>query len=192
MPCWPVASGAGGIVPRLDVGIATAVGFAVTAVFLDQLAKLTVTARLGPSGSSHEVALVGRGIALRYVENTGAAFGLLRGQGVVLSVLAVTVLIVLVVSFRRIVGSSRIRAVAVGLVVGGAAGNLIDRARLGYVVDFVAVGSWPTFNVADSAISVGVVLLAYRLLVADASERAERGGLGAERLAARSTPPRDG
>ena len=111
------------------------------------------------------IELLGGGLVIEYVRNRGAAFGLLGELGPVLTVLAVVVLGALrsllpptaVVKSPWLVG-------AVGLIAGGAFGNLIDRLWLGYVVDFVTVGPWPTFNLADSAITVGVGLLAVSFL----------------------------
>lgn len=170
MPCWR-----GGKVPapvaRVVVGgVASSLALGLAVVLLDQFSKWIVTRQLGPGSPSHEVDLIGRSIGVRYVENTGAAFGLFGGQGMFVAGLAGMLVLLLLVFSRRIAGSSVGRACAIGLVIGGAVGNLIDRARLGYVVDFVAIGRWPTFNVADSAISIGVVVLALLLVRADASE----------------------
>lgn len=99
--------------------------------------------------------------------NTGAAFSFLAGAGgwqnLFFVGIAIVVSIVILVMIRRL-GSSELQvAVALALVLGGALGNLIDRLRLGYVVDFIDVHyqswHWPTFNVADSAITIGAILL---------------------------------
>jgi len=99
--------------------------------------------------------------------NTGAAFSFLSNAGGwqvwLLSILAVVIVAVLVVWLGRLGPGERWTAVALSLVIGGAVGNLIDRVRLGHVVDFldfyVGEWHWPAFNVADSAIFVGVVVL---------------------------------
>ena len=99
--------------------------------------------------------------------NTGAAFSFLAGAGgwqnLFFVGIAIVVSIVILAMIRRL-GSSELQvAVALALVLGGALGNLIDRLRLGYVVDFIDVHyrswHWPTFNVADSAITIGAILL---------------------------------
>ncbi len=98
------------------------------------------------------------GLALRY--NSGSAFSLFTGQAPVLAV--VTVVLVVVLAWLAWRARSAGTAVAVGLVLGGAAGNLCDRAfrsHHGDVVDFVSLTHWPTFNVADAGITVGLVLL---------------------------------
>ncbi len=97
--------------------------------------------------------------------NTGSAFSLLQGQRVLLAVLAVAVGAVLLAFAARSRRPSR--AAEVGLIVGGAAGNLVDRLARGdhgAVVDFVALHFWPTFNLADSCIVVGCVLLGWTLV----------------------------
>jgi signal peptidase II len=97
--------------------------------------------------------------------NTGSAFSLLQGQRVLLAVVALVVGVGLLAFAAR--SRRRSRAVEVGLIVGGAAGNLVDRLARGdhgAVVDFVALHFWPTFNLADSCIVVGCVLLGWTLL----------------------------
>ncbi len=136
------------------------IGIAVVVVMLDQFAKLAVVAALGPGRARHDVDLLGSLLRFEYVENRGAAFGVLRGQSALLLWFALGVLAGLVLFYRRLVTASPAVALGVGLVGGGAVGNLIDRIRFGYVVDFVAVGPWPRFNVADSAITIGVAILA--------------------------------
>lgn len=134
---------------------------AVVVVALDQASKAVVTAWLGPGSPERRWEVLGRFLAVEYVENTGAAFGVLRGQGALISVVAAVILVAVVAGFWRAATRSPWLSFGLGLVVGGAAGNLIDRALLGYVVDFVAVGTWPKFNAADAAITVGVLLLGW-------------------------------
>lgn len=126
-----------------------------------------VRAALGPEQAERTIGAIGSLVAIEYAENRGAAFGLFRGQGLALSLLAVAILVGLVLFYRRQPSPSLPLAVAIGLIGGGAVGNLIDRFRLGYVVDFIAVGRWPNFNLADTAISVGVVLLTVATLLDD-------------------------
>lgn len=127
---------------------------------------------------------------LVHVLNTGIAFGLFPSGGdlfgtVLLSLLGLGALTIVGAYFSRAESHQRLLLVALALIMGGAVGNLIDRLLLGAVTDFfdVYVGShhWPTFNVADSAISVGIGLLAWETLrspktdqVAEAAARRER------------------
>lgn len=145
-------------------------------VVLDQITKAVALDRLV---LGVPVELTGW-LALTLVMNPGLAFGLLGGLPAgwrwVVAVLSVLALVILVrIALRSLPSQSGGGRVAVGLVFGGATGNLIDRARWGAVVDFVDVHwrgyHWPAFNVADSAITVGVTLLALRLLTGPPATR---------------------
>ncbi|HEY2993815.1 MAG TPA: signal peptidase II [Methylomirabilota bacterium] len=139
-------------------------------VALDQVAKVLALDRL-PLGVS--VNLVDDLLSFTLVMNPGLAFGLLgsvpRAWRWVVAALSLVALAVLArVALRVLPDGGWVGRVAIGLIFGGAVGNLIDRARFGAVVDFVDVHwrgwHWPAFNVADSAITIGVALLAMRLI----------------------------
>ena len=141
-------------------------------LLLDQVTKFFALGRLFPG---HPVSVIDGFFALTLVLNPGLAFGMLgavpaawRWVVAVLSMGALTVLAVL--GARLLPAGGRATQLALGLVFGGAVGNLIDRGRFGAVVDFLDFYwrgyHWPAFNVADSAISVGVTLLALRMLLA--------------------------
>ncbi len=136
----------------------------VIVILLDQGVKLWLS----------QLWRVGQGIVVipgilnfRLVHNTGAAFSFLAGAGGwqrwLLIAIAILVVVVLVAILRRLKPGAHWTAIALALILGGALGNLIDRIRLGYVVDFIGVhwGNlyWPYFNLADSAISIGAVML---------------------------------
>jgi len=143
---------------------------AVVVVVLDQLTKLVVLDRLAPGAP---VTVVPGLVALTLVMNPGLAFGLLAGvppgwRWIVVPLSLLALLVLFRVALRILpTGGWRERS-AIGLVFGGAIGNLIDRARFGAVVDFVDVHfrgyHWPAFNVADSAITIGVAMLALSAL----------------------------
>lgn len=137
---------------------------------LDQITKLIALASLVPGASVHVIDGL---LAVTLVMNPGLAFGLLAGVPSgwrwVVALLSFVALVVLVqVALRVLPTGSWLDHGTLGSIFGGAVGNLIDRARFGAVVDFVDVyydgWHWPAFNVADSAITVGVALLALRLL----------------------------
>jgi len=143
---------------------------AAVVVVLDQVSKAVALAHLIPG---HPLVLAERWLSLTLVMNPGLAFGLLGtvppAWRWVVAALSIAALLVLArVALRVLLTGGVTSVIAVGLIFGGAVGNLIDRARFGAVVDFVDVHwrtwHWPAFNVADSAISVGVTLLALRLL----------------------------
>ena len=99
-------------------------------------------------------------------QNHHGAFGLFGSNGVLLLVLAVIVLVVFWLAFREHAAKSRLVSVAFGMIVGGAIGNMVDRVHFGYVVDFINFyGIWPNiFNIGDSCITIGVVLLLFSSL----------------------------
>ena len=140
------------------------VGIAVAVVIVDQLTKLWIMTTF----ALHEQQNIIPGVFdLVYVTNTGAAFGFLAGSKNLLRqsffvAVAIIALIVIVFAYGHLKRQGRIFVYALGLIAGGAVGNLIDRLRFGSVVDFLDfyLGSyhWPAFNVADSAITVGVAL----------------------------------
>jgi signal peptidase II len=141
------------------------VALAVVVVALDQLTKALIRRDL-PLYAVHEI--IPGLVSLVHGRNPGMAFGVLsRGgmpaQTVVLAILSGLVLLIVVVQWRRLGEAPLALRVALALVAGGAVGNLVDRVRLGYVTDFVHVywrtHQWPDFNVADSAITVGILLL---------------------------------
>ena len=143
---------------------------AAVVVVLDQVAKAVALAHLIPG---HPLVLADRWLSLTLVMNPGLAFGLLgtippAWRWVVAALSIVALLVLARVALRVLPTGGVTGVIAVGLIFGGAVGNLIDRARFGAVVDFVDVHwrtwHWPAFNVADSAITIGVALLALRLI----------------------------
>jgi signal peptidase II len=134
-------------------------------VVADQLVKALVVAtmRLGQS-----IDLLGTVVRFTRTANTGAAFGLLRGRGTIFIIVSAAAALAITAFRREIAKMRRWEQLAFALILGGAVGNLIDRIRLGSVVDFIDIGvnaaRWPAFNIADSAISVGVVILAINLI----------------------------
>jgi len=128
-------------------------------IVLDQVAKALVEANLF---AGEQVELWGP-LDLTLAHNEGVAFGLASGGGALLIALTVAALVFVGVLFAR--NPTRPGMwVAVGLLAGGALGNLIDRVRAGHVTDFVDVLSWPPFNLADVAITLGVAVLALSYL----------------------------
>jgi len=98
------------------------------------------------------------------VQNTGIAFGLFQNNPMLLTYLICFCVFLLALYSIRIRKESKIEQLAFALILGGAVGNLIDRFRLGWVVDFIDFRVWPVFNIADSGITIGVILLAWKLL----------------------------
>jgi signal peptidase II len=132
---------------------------AVVVFAFDRITKVVVESSV-PFGSSVDV--VGQWVRISHVTNSGAAFGLLPERTTLLSILSVVAVLAIVFYYRRLAADSRLIAATLGMQLGGAFGNLVDRIGQGYVVDFVDVGIpggvrfW-AFNVADSSIVVGIV-----------------------------------
>lgn len=146
-------------------------------VAIDQISKLWVRSHLLPGESLSEVGF----LRLTHVQNTGSAFGLFANQAFLLSLVAIVGLITILLFYRYVSESSILGSLALGLVFGGAVGNLLDRLRLGHVTDFIDVRlwhdfHWPAFNVADSAITVGVIALACFIFLALKKENGHTSG----------------
>ena len=149
---------------RRLLGYRTLLLIAIAVLVLDQLTKLWIATQLPfPTyGEPHAIRVIKGVFYLVHVGNTGAAWSLFAGQSVFLASLAAATLIAIFI-WRRALGlRDRVSQVSFGLLCGGITGNLIDRLAHGHVIDFldVHIGSYiyPTFNVADSAICVGVIL----------------------------------
>jgi signal peptidase II len=135
------------------------VGLAAAIVAADQLTKAWPTSALEPGQSTP---VVGDLLRLVFSENKGGLFGLLQGNALVFAVLSIVV-VGFIVAYHAQAGRDVLLSATLGLLLGGALGNLVDRLRLGYVVDFVDAGvgnlRWYTFNVADASISCAIILL---------------------------------
>jgi signal peptidase II len=164
------STGAGPASPGAAAGVptATASGRPLWRVFLvlaasilvaDQLTKAWLTSFLAPGES---VRVVDDLLRLVHGQNAGGLFGLFQGQALPFALVSIVV-VGLLVGYHWRSGRNPYLSITLGLLLGGALGNLLDRLRLGYVVDFVDAGigstRWYTFNVADAAISFAIVLL---------------------------------
>jgi signal peptidase II len=107
-------------------------------------------------------------------KNTGAAFGMLPGFSDVFTVLAIIVSLAILYYFPQVPREDWPLRLAMGLQLGGALGNLIDRVTIGYVVDFVSVGNFPVFNVADASISTGVAVLILGVWIKERRDRSSK------------------
>lgn len=156
---------------------------AAAAIVFDQLTKLWIVGSI-PNGGSVTVLPV---LNIIHTYNPGAAWSMFANAGGaqrwVFSALAVVVSVVLVYWLRRLsLASQRLLIAGLTLILGGAIGNVLDRLRLGHVVDFVQVhwadSYFPAFNVADSAISIGAVLVVLDALFESQRERKLKGAAG--------------
>jgi len=130
---------------------------AAAAFALDQGTKILAVAHLDPGSF---VPLLGGWLRLTLTHNVGSAFGLIGSGAIPLAASALVCVVVLGYVFRGGLVRAPVRSMPLGLIVGGALGNLLDRVRTGGVVDFIDLQVWPVFNIADAAITIGVGLLA--------------------------------
>ncbi|MDP8905417.1 MAG: signal peptidase II [Chloroflexota bacterium] len=150
---------------------------AATVWLADQVSKAWIAANFGPSapgapGAGAPTPVVGDFVRISVTHNTGGIFGLFGGSAAVLALASIFVVgLIIVYQARQGVRSHWLLTVALALLLGGALGNLTDRLRFGYVLDFVDVGigdvRWYTFNVADAAISSALVLLVLITVLGD-------------------------
>ena len=132
-----------------------ALGVIVVVVGLDQLAKHTIGTGVAPGQTRH---VIGSVLEFVYVRNTGVAFGVLAGGGTAVYV-ATAIALACLIGYLTLRPSQPWLWLPTGMLVGGAVGNLIDRATRGSVIDFIKLPHWPAFNVADMSITFGVIIL---------------------------------
>jgi signal peptidase II len=127
---------------------------------LDQLAKFIITRNLQVNQS---VPVIKGLFYLTLVQNRGAAFGILRNQTILF---VFTAIIAIILIYRELKSNKhkKLYSTALSLILAGALGNLIDRLIFGYVIDFLDFRIWPVFNLADSAITIGAILLGWSLM----------------------------
>lgn len=136
----------------------------VFVVILDQLSKYWIQNRF----SVHEsIPLIRNIFHFTYVQNIGAAFGILQNQRIFFVLITLVVILGIFIFVHRQNNIHKVAVYSLSMIVAGAIGNLIDRIRLGYVVDFFDFRIWPVFNVADISIVVGAILLSYYIIFLD-------------------------
>jgi signal peptidase II len=138
-------------------------GVAVVVVALDQLTKVWVSTSLAEGTWWTPLPALWRVLRVTHITNSGAAFGIFPDRGNFFVLIAVVVALAIVLYYRYLPSQGWLVRLSLGLQLGGAMGNLLDRIRYGHVVDFIDIGFWPIFNVADVAIVTGVGILAYCL-----------------------------
>lgn len=110
-------------------------------------------------------------VRIVHVPNTGVAFGMFQGFGDIFSIVAIIVALIIVFYFPRVPVSDWSLRLAMSLQLSGALGNLIDRLTIGHVTDFVSVGNFPVWNIADASITIGVVVLILGVLITEIEEK---------------------
>lgn len=155
----------------------------------DQYTKYLVSTNLAIGQAWMPIAALEPFVVVRHVRNSGAAFGMFpQGGSIFLAIAVVVVCAIAWYYYHRAHTAPLWVRLSLGLMLGGALGNMIDRIRFGFVVDFVDLGWWPVFNVADSSIVVGVTLLAIYMAFMQPKEAAEADAVTTPHSAV-STPP---
>ncbi|MFA5260660.1 MAG: signal peptidase II [Candidatus Omnitrophota bacterium] len=149
--------------PQLDIFFSLFTVFFV--VFLDRITKIFFSNILAEGESLPVIRHV---LHMTLVHNTGIAFGLFKNHGIVFIIVPMIAIVLLVYNIYYYKSNneklSRLYIIAFSMILAGAIGNLIDRIYYGYVIDFVDFQIWPVFNVADSAITLGAVIIALKCI----------------------------
>ncbi len=152
-------------------------GIAGTVIGLDQWTKWLVRGNIEFGGQWLPESLQWLMPYARFVNwhNSGAAFGMFQNGNMVFTVLAIIVISAIIYYYPHVEKEDWTLKLAMGLQLGGAAGNLIDRLLVGKVTDFISVGVFPVFNIADSSISIGVVVLLLGVWLKERSDKLKAG-----------------
>jgi signal peptidase II len=113
-------------------------------------------------------------VRIVHVQNTGVAFGMFQGFGDIFSIVAIIVALIIVFYFPRVPASDWSLRLAMSLQLSGALGNLIDRLTIGHVTDFVSVGNFPVWNIADASITIGVIVLILGVWITEIEEKKKK------------------
>lgn len=131
----------------------------IVVLSVDRLTKFLAIQNLKPL---HSIPVIKGIFHFTLVQNTGAAFGILKGAGIFFVVISIAAIILIGLNLRN--AKEKRYIIPLTLILSGATGNLIDRITLGYVVDFLDLRIWPVFNAADSAITIGAIILGWNIL----------------------------
>lgn len=142
-------------------------------IALDQITKAVIRNNIPFGGSWMPWEWLKQYFRFVHWENTGAAFGLFQGGGIVFAILAVFISVFIIYYYPQIPENEKLMRIAMSMQFAGAVGNLVDRVFRGPVTDFISVGNFPVFNVADSSITIGVGLLLLTFWLIERKEKRE-------------------
>ena len=135
----------------------------IAVLIIDQITKKIVMDSMQPNQT---IPIIENIFHITFVRNPGAAFGILQDQRMFFIVITSIIILVIIAIYWKLAHERNLMlTIALGLQLGGALGNYIDRIRFAYVVDFFDFRVWPVFNVADMALVAGVILLAWQIIV---------------------------
>lgn len=138
---------------------------ATAVIVVDQLTKALVRQNLALGEAWAPIPAIGDFFRFLYWQNRGAAFGSFQNAGPVLTVVRILIAIFIIVFYQKTEIKDVLVKVSLSLMLGGAVGNLVDQFTLGFVTDFIAVGRFPIFNVADSCVTIGVGLMLLDMII---------------------------
>jgi len=138
---------------------------AAAVIVADQISKTLVRQNLALGEAWAPIPAIGDFLRFLYWQNRGAAFGTLQNAGSILAVVRIAIAIFIIVFYQKAEIRDTLMKVALSMMFGGALGNLVDQFSLGFVTDFIAVGRFPIFNIADSSVTIGVGLMLLDMLI---------------------------
>jgi signal peptidase II len=164
------------------------IGIAAIIVAFDQWTKYLVRTQIPLGGSWSPWAWLAPYARIVHWQNTGAAFGMFQGFNLVFSILAIVVSIGILYYFPRVPRNEWLMRVTMTMMLGGALGNLVDRLTLGTVTDFVSLGTFAVFNVADASISVGTAIMILAVWLSERKQKKLAESVESQRLDSSNTP----
>jgi signal peptidase II len=164
------------------------IGIAAIIVAFDQWTKYLVRTQIPLGGSWSPWAWLAPYARIVHWQNTGAAFGMFQGFNLVFSILAIVVSIGILYYFPRVPRNEWLMRVTMTMMLGGALGNLVDRLTLGTVTDFVSLGTFAVFNVADASISVGTAIMILAVWLSERKQKKLAESVESQRLDSSKTP----
>ncbi len=148
-------------------------GIAMLLIALDQWSKALVREQIALGSEVYPIPFLAPFFRFTYWKNTGAAFGIFQNANLPLLILSVLISLMVVWLYFKSEDESLAFRISLAMMFGGAVGNMIDRIRFGFVTDFIAVGSFPVFNIADSAVTVGVAIMLIVMLIQERKAKAK-------------------
>jgi signal peptidase II len=149
-------------------------GIAVAFIIFDQWSKGLVRQNIALGEEIYPIAFLAPFFRFTYWQNTGAAFGIFQNANIPLLILSTIISVLIIVYYHKSYEEPLVFKISLGLLLAGAVGNIIDRVRFGFVTDFISVGRFAVFNVADSCVTVGVSLMLLGILIHEQKEKSVR------------------
>ncbi len=154
-------------------GLVMLLGIAGLLIALDQWSKALVREQIAMGSEVYPIPFLAPFFRFTYWKNTGAAFGIFQNANMPLLILSILISLVVVWLYFKSEDEPLIFRISLAMMLGGAIGNMIDRIRFGFVTDFIAVGRFPVFNIADAAVTVGVAIMLIAMLIHERKEKAK-------------------